>query len=730
MLKHICKYCLPALLLPGWLFAQTEDPARYFDAPNLGRKFGSLAIVPFFINGQDKFWFAASDSSEHNYYFIDPATKTKRNMSDLPVIAEKLAVLRKELIDAAAVRISGPGIGNDKGITVTYSGDRYLYAFSSGELEPVAAGAPKHNDWRNGLSPDRKWQLFARSHNLFLRRCADSAEFQLSNDASLYYSFGINDDDTSSVRDAPSEAVWIKGTARFYVLRKDRRRVGTMSVLHTLFNPRPRLETYKYELPGDKEVTQYELFIGDTASKSLVRIHTEKWKDQEITVLHAGRKIFFLRKKRTRDEMELCSVDPATAEVKTLIQETSRPFINEDLFKAAILQDGNRILWWSDRTGWGHYYLYDGTGRLKGAVTSGEWTAGRIVKIDTTAEKLFFYGYGRRPGINPYYAFVYSVQFSGKKLTLLTPENATHHVFMAPGGTSFVDTYSRIDMPPRTVVRRADGREVMEAWKPDMSRLYAYGWKAPEMFRVKAADGVTDIYGLMWKPFDFDSTRKYPVISQVYPGPQTETVWSEFTVLDRYNNTSLAQCGFVVVCMGHRGGSPYRSKAYYTYGYGNLRDYALEDDQAGLRQLAARYAFMDTTRIGIFGHSGGGMMAVAALCKYPDFYKVAVASSGNHDNRIYNRTWGETYQGIDTAFRFNVQLNQDLAAGLRGHLLLVTGEVDANVHPGNTYRMVNALIHAGKEFDMLVLPGQSHTYEGNFKSYFQQRLRNYFKEHL
>lgn len=730
MLSHCCRILLAAFITPLWVAAQHEDPAIYFDAPNLAKQLGTTSIIPFFVGGNDKFWFVASDSTEKNYYFIDPSTRSRRNMSDRLELAGMLEKLRHERIDTSAIKITGTGFGNEKGIGIEYKGERYVREFLSGNLVPAGKPQRAEGNWHVGISSDKKWELFAKSHNLYLRNCNDSVVHQLSSDAELYYSFAINDDDTSTSREMPSEAVWIKGTSNFYVLRCDRRKVGTMSVLHTLFLPRPRLETYKYELPGDKEVAQYELFIGNAENKQLARVNTEKWKDQELEVVYAGERIFFIRKKRTRDEMELCSVDPRTAEVKVLIHEISRPFINEDLFKVHVLAGGKEILWWSDRTGWGQYYRYNGDGRLLNAITTGEWTAGKILKIDTAGHKLFFYGYGRQPGVNPYYAFVYSVRMSGKDLSLLTPENATHNVFMGPQGKYMVDTYSRIDSEPRIVVRSVKGAVIMDAWKPDLSRLYQYGWKHPESFRIKAADGETDIYGLMWKPFDFDSTRKYPVISQVYPGPQTETVWSEFTVLDRYNNTSLAQSGFIVVCMGHRGGSPYRSKAYYTYGYGNLRDYALQDDIAGIRQLAARYSFIDTSRAGIFGHSGGGMMAVAAICTYPDFYKVAVASSGNHDNRLYNRKWGETFQGIDSSFRFEVKLNQDLVKGLRGHLLLVTGEVDANVHPGNTYRMINAMIQAGKEFDMLVLPGQSHTYEGMHKAYFQRKLRSYFKQYL
>ncbi|MVT10342.1 S9 family peptidase [Chitinophaga tropicalis] len=736
MLRHTFNILLTTLcLVPVGLSAQQQtDPAGYFDAPNLAKQVGSLTVVPFFIKDTDKFWFSASDSAENDYYLVDPTNGTRRVISDRVFLAARLYELRKEKIDTSAIRVSMPGVSRREGMQVIYRESRYKYDLVSGKLTENKQDEKKYADWRTGLSPDRKWQLVSKGHNLYLRRLRDSAETKLSADGELWYSFNLNDDDTSLTRESSTDAVWIKGTAQFYVIRKDRRRIGTMSVLHTLYPPRPRIETYKYELPGDKEVTQYELFVGDAEKGTFTRINTNRWKDQELEVLYGGSKVYFVRKKRTRDEMELCSVSLQDTAVKVLIHEVSRPYINEDLFAAAILNDGEDILWWSDRSGWGHYYLYNGNGQLKKQLTAGEWTAGKVAKIDTVARKLYFYGYGRQKDINPYYAFLYSVDLQGRDLRLLTPENATHHVFIDPQGKYFVDNYSRIDLEPRTIVRSTSGRMVMEVWKPDISRLYRYGWKKPEMFRIKAADGVTDLYGIMWKPFNFDSAHRYPVISQVYPGPQTETVWSEFTILDRYNNTALAQTGCIVVCMGHRGGSPYRSKAYHTYGYGQLRDYALADDKYGLQQLAARYPFIDTTRIGIFGHSGGGMMAVTALCTYPDFYKVAVASSGNHDNYIYNRTWGETFQGIqqkdDSTFSFSVPLNQELAGRLKGHLLLVTGEVDANVHPGNTYRMVNALIQAGKDFDMLVLPGQSHTYEGKHKEYFQQRLRNYFKQYF
>jgi len=355
---------------------------------------------------------------------------------------------------------------------------------------------------------------------------------------------------------------------------------------------------------------------------------------------------------------------------------------------------------------------------------------------------MFFYGYGKEASRNPYYAHAYRINWDGSKQALLTPEDASHQVYFSPTGHYFVDNYSRINQTPVAVLRDKQGKLISELGRPSFKKLFDYGWRAPEPFTVKAKDGVTDLYGIMWKPFDFDPSKKYPIISQVYPGPQIETVWTDFTVFDKYDNAPLAQLGFIVVCMGHRGGSPFRDKKYATYGYGNLRDAPLEDDKYGLEQLAQRFNYIDINRVGIFGHSGGGMMSTAAICTYPDFYKVAVSSSGNHDDRIYNREWGEVFQGVQevidttkkenstTSFKFKTDVNQTLAKNLKGHLLLVTGEADENVHPGNTYRVVDALVKANKDFDMLVLPGQSHHYDEIYQPYFERKKWRYFAKYL
>jgi dipeptidyl-peptidase 4 len=755
MMVKMRRYCflLAILCITAQTKAQQANyaAAQKYDVPNLRDKVGTLTVIPFFFNNDDRFWFLYEDQNGKNYYCIDPEKKEKHLLFDRQIIATQLQQIRKEKIDTGLINYNAPfGLtGKQQAVTVSYKGQLYAYNFYSRRLNLLNKEQNKPT-YPKGLagtaSPDKKWQLYARTHNLYLQKLGDTAETALSTDAQPYYSFSINEADTARrQQQLPVDAVWLEDSKRFYVIREDNRKVGTLSVVHSQAWPRPRLETYKYQLPGDSAVTQYELYTGDVTTGRLVTIKTAKWKDQQLEVVKTNfvsSEIYFLRKKRTRDEIELCAGNIATGEVRVIIHETGKPYINENLFKVSIINKGNDILWWSDRTGWGHYYLYDNDGTLKHAITQGNWTAGRIMHTDTLNNTLFLYGYGKEAGRNPYYAHVYKVGLDGKSAVLLTPENATHAIYFSPAGHYFVDNFSTINTPPQTILRHINGKLIMEVARPNVEKLYQYGWRPPEPFTVKAADGITDLYGIMWKPFDFDSTKKYPVISQVYPGPQTETVWTDFTVFDKYNNAPLAQLGFIVVCMGHRGGSPYREKKYATFQYGNLRNAPLADDKHGLEQLAQRYPYIDLKRVGIFGHSGGAMMATAAICTYPDFYKVAVASSGNHDNKLYNRNWGETYQGIKektdtllngrlvTSFPFITDNNQALAKNLKGHLLLVTGETDANVHPGHTFKMADALIKAGRDFDMLVLPEQSHHYEGVYKTFFEQKLRRYFAQYL
>ena len=368
-------------------------------------------------------------------------------------------------------------------------------------------------------------------------------------------------------------------------------------------------------------------------------------------------------------------------------------------------------------------------------ITSGEYVTTGIVGVDEKTRMLYFTAVGREAGEDPYFQHFYSVNIDTSVVKLLDPGNSSHAVALNDKNTFFVDNSSRIDTAPDSVLCDAAGNKVMDLEKTDVSALMEAGFRYPEPFMVKADDGITDLYGVMYKPFDFDPAKKYPVILYVYPGPQTESVTKTFS--PRNLNVALANVGFIVLEVGNRGGNPQRSKWYHNYGYGNLRDYGVPDKKAAVEQLAKRYAFVDLSRVGIYGHSGGGFMTAAAMFGFPDFFKVGISESGNHDNSIYNRWWSEKHDGVKevtaddgkVTFQYDIDKNQDIAGNLKGHLLLITGDIDNNVHPSNTYRVVDALIRANKRFDMIVLPGQRHGYTTDGDYVYWRRV-DYFAQHL
>jgi dipeptidyl aminopeptidase/acylaminoacyl peptidase len=713
------------------------------------------------------------------------------------------------------------------------------------------AGGPRRGLDYRVFSPDRKAYVFVRNHNLYLLETGENPlaalvlpiwsttlpgvlgqawamtagatmlrenkATQLTTDGAEDYSFGRMaqfgtgmDDDVS-----PPTVNWSADSKSFYATRVDSRGVQDLYLVNALTLPRPTLEKYKYPMPGEEAVRKSELFVCDRASKKMIHIKP-KWKDENYGDLRWGKssdELRFVRRDRLWRHAELCSTSIKTGESKCLILEgfENAPLTTQPIYT---IEETDEMIWWSERSGWGHFYLYDRNGKLKNAITSGLFRAERIVSVDPKNRVLYFRGNGREPNENVYYQHLYSVHLGGTGLTLMDPGDANHSGGGGGGGRGqagppgpaapsnlspsrqyLVDNCDRVDMAPVSVLRDATGKEIMKLENADLSRLYEVGWKMPERFTVKAADGVTDLFGDMWKPFDFNPKKKYPIIVHCYPGPQTEGVTHTFSADN--GNQQMAQLGFIVIQVGHRGGAPTRSKAYASYGYFNLRDYGLEDKKAAVEQLAARCPFIDIDRVGIYGHSGGGFMSAAALLQKPynEFFKAAVASAGNHDNNIYNNGWAERYHGMkevavnkdadaakngqatagsssgtgggtdrtrarrtrggaeddaedvegvsgkqttgqkaqggaeEMRFDIKVPTNTELAANLKGALLLVHGDMDNNVHPANTMRLVDALIKANKRFDMLILPGKRHGF-ADAQPYFTQRMWDFFADHL
>lgn len=734
--------------LANYREAERFMPANMWDAVF------SKAVEPLFIGDSDVFWYSYKTTEGKKYFIVNPEKGKQQLLFDNERMAQQLSAATGMTLNPQDLSISIRFEPDGKCGRILMGGKHFDFYPVTGECVEVVPETVKREPWKSqgrealllSWALDSSYAVFARGHDLWLMKKGETVAdaVQLTQDGEEQFSYS---DDDSSEEMFTAKGAWIPGTHCFYALHVDNRGLqGQWVMEHLKGRPHPEnsvmsVESKYYIMAGDKKVPQTHIVLIDADTREIIPVALEKWADQKVEHLYTtkdGKSLFFKRVRRTCDELDICRVDVATGEVTVVLNEVCKPYFSDRKQSITFMNNDTEFLWWSERTGWGHYYLYSIDGTLKNAVTSGAWMADEVVRLDEKRRELFVMGHGREEGIHPYYAMLYRASLDGNgEVKLLTPGDGNHHVVMCPSGKYFIDNYSRVDLAPRSELRDRNGKLVCELAEADLSRLFAMGWKMPERFTVKAADGVTDLYGTMWKPFDFDSTRQYPIISYVYPGPTHEALDLDFTVTGNHN-ASLAQVGFVVANMGHRGGSPLRSRAYRTYGYGNMRDYALADDKAGLEQLARRHAFIDINRVGIFGHSAGGFMSAAALMTYPNFYKVAIAMSGNHDNHIYNQAWVETFNGIketkdkngNTVFKLDVATNMELAKNLKGHLLLVTGDADDNVHPAHTLRLVNALIEAGKQFDMYMLPGQHHQYKGAADTFMRRKIWFYFGKYL
>ena len=647
--------------------------------------------------------------------------------------------------------------------------------------ELVGFKKPKRKpNWAN-ISPDEKTIVFGRNYNLFymdranydkaLKNEDDSTivEHAISKDGEQNFSwhsesaYGGGGETNVDVEKNKNKrkavyAMWSEDSKHIAITKVDNRKVKELWVINSIADPRPTLETYKYWMPGEKEAPIDHLMIVDMTAYTYKEINVSLFKDQDVAVwnktnnvntrddehkpsiwLGTNDKLYLSRTSRDLKKIDQCVVDINTGAVKTLLEESLNTYV--EIQKPGILKNSEEFIEWSERDGWAHLYLYDKEGKLKNQITQGPWHIEEVISIDEEKRIVYFSANGKE-NVNgslkedPYYLHLYKVNLDGTGLQLLNPGNFDHSFSMNDKKNYFVNTSSRINSTPTSALYSTDGKKLMDLETADLGSLFAAGYKYPETFKVKADDGITDIFGVMYKPYDFDSTKRYPIIEYVYPGPQTESVNKSFSKgMDRIDR--LAQLGFVVVTIGNRGGHPARSKWYHNYGYGNLRDYGLADKKATIEQLADKYSFIDRDKVGIHGHSGGGFMSTAAMFVYPDIFKVAVSNAGNHDNSVYNRWWSEKHNGVkenisdkgDTTFSYMIDKNPDIAKNLKGKLLLIHGEIDNNVHPSNTIRVVNALIKANKRFDMLILPTQRHGF-GDMSEYWFWKTADYFSRNL
>jgi len=598
------------------------------------------------------------------------------------------------------------------------------------------------------LSPDGKSAALIRDFNLWVRDVASGKETQLTTDG--VKDFGYATDNAGWVHSDRAVLLWSPDSKKIATFQQDQRGVGEMYLVETKVG-HPRLEAWKYPLPGDEVVTTIQRVIINLDGPKVIRLQLPpdqhrsticddvqcrggEWADVEWSA--DATHLAFVSTSRDHKHEQLRVADAATGAIRDVLDETAATQFESGQGKVNwhYLPASNEVIWCSERDGWSHLYLYDlATGKLKNQITSGDWTVTQLLKVDEKNRKLYFLANGREKGSNPYFSHFYRTGFDGKGLELLTPEDAEHQVVLSPSGHYFIDSYSKPDVPPVTLLRDENGKLLATVEKTDISRLLAAGWKPPVPITVKARDGVTDLFGLMYEPTNLDRSKKYPIINNIYPGPQGGSVGPPFFVDARGDAQALAELGFVVVQIDGMGNTE-RSKKFHDFYYANMGDNTLPDQIAAMKQLVEKYPWIDIDRAGIWGHSGGGFATADAMFRYPDFFKVGIAESGNHDNREYEDDWGERYQGLlvknaDGTTNYDDQANQNLAKNLKGHLLLAHGTMDDNVPPYNTLLVVDALIKANKDFDLLLLPNQHHGY-GAESLYMTRRRWDYFVRYL
>ncbi len=680
---------------PRVVTAADYERAERFLGPNVSQLVVGGEVSATWLPGE-QFWYRKATADGTEYVLIDPVAKSRAPYSPSPE-------------DTA-----GQGADN-----------RRAYFYRMGAMSDAVK------------SPDGKLEAFIRDWNLWVRDVGTKEERQLTKDGAE--NFGYATDNAGWRKSNRPVLLWSPDSRKIATQQQDERNVGDMYLVETRVG-HPRLQAWKYPLPGDSIVAMVHRVIIDIETGTVVRLkmspdyHRAMLGDDlsmsDYIWSPDGSKLALVSTSRDHKEAVVRVADAATGSVRTLFTETS-PTQFESLAGWRVLWSRNEVIWSSERDNWGQLYRYDLTsGKLINQITKGEGPVTEITRIDEKEGTILFGALGREKGQDPYFLHYYRVGLDGKNLVSLTPDDGHHSIQLSPTGKYLIDTYSKPDVPPVVTVRDGSGKLVMPLEKADISKLLATGWKPPIPITMKGRDGKTDIYGLMFRPTSFDPSKKYPIINNAYPGPQSGSTGSRAFMAARGDRQALAELGFIVVTIDGMG-TPDRSKSFHDSYYGAMgRDNTLPDQVGGMKQLAERYPWIDIDRAGMWGHSGGGFITADAMFRYPEFFKVGIAESGNHDQRLYEDDWGERYQGLlvrnpDGTDNYDVEANQNLAKNLKGHLLLAHGMMDDNVPPYNTLVVVEELIKANKDFDLLILPSQRHGY-GRQSNYMMRRRWDYF----
>ena len=699
-----------------------------------------------------RLWYRTTVTTGSAFIVVEPAKRTREPLFDQTRLAAALAAASGGRVEGTRLPFQTLDLSKDnRSITVNLPRGRWkcdLQAYTCVAADSTASDsrAPANSS----VSPDGKWAAYIKDYNLWARELATGKDVQLTTDG--VKDFGYATDNAGWVHSDRPVLTWSPDSKQIATYQQDERGTREMYLVSTNVGA-PKLDAWHYPYPGDSvifRISRVIIHLLPNGGAHVLRLDMPPDAHRSTVSDHVncggeicdaqwypdGSHLAFISSSREHKTAWFRVADARTGEVKTLFEEHSNTQVGdaslpENLWRP--LPASNELIWWSQRDNWIHLYLYDlTTGKLKNRITTGDGNVEDLVRVDEKARQIYFMAQGKDPSRDPYFQHLYRIGFDGKGQTLLTPENANHVITASPDGKYFVDAYSTPVVPPVTVLRDANGKVLQTLEKADISRLLATGWKPPTPFTVKGRDGKTDIYGLMFTPSKLDSAKKYPIIDYIYPGPQSGSVGPRSFSPARGDHQALAELGFVVVAIDGMG-TPGRSKAFHDTYYGHMGDNTIPDQVAGIKELAQKYSFIDVDKVGIWGHSGGGFATASAMFKFTDFFDVGIAESGNHDNRNYEDDWGERYQGLleknGNGDNYAAEANETYAKNLKGKLMLIHGQMDDNVPAENTQLVVDALVKAGKDFDLIMLPHARHGY-GVDSNYIMRRRWDYFVKNL
>ena len=712
--------------------------AEKFLPGNLMRQIQLADVTPHWIERSNRFWYRREAAKGSEFVLVDAERNATGPAFDHPRLAESLSHAAKQSYVPSELPFADfEFVDSGKGIRFSIAKTQWTCQLENYNCLRIEVESNLYET----LSPNGRWAAYVHEHNLYVRDVATGTVLQLTNDGGkdLNYAtpmpaLGLMVEQRTEEPRQPAAVFWSPDSSKFITYRVDSRNAGRFTSIQFVPSDqmRPRAFNYVYPLPGEL-LPKAEPVIFDILSGERVNVKTSAL---ELPAEEGGpgfdwfpdsKHVFYDYDERGNKAKELRIVDAGTGEQRVVIHEESKTYVDPGETFYKFDNTGGEVLWSSERDGWNHLYLYTQGGKFENQVTQGPWVVQSIVYVDEKSRRVYFIANGREKNEDPYQTHLYVAGFDGKNLQLLTPENANHSVSFSPDGSFFVDRYSRPDLPDTSVLRRAkDGSTLRVLEQASVDELLKTGWKFPESFAGKASDGSTDLYGLIWRPSNFDASKKYPIVEFVYTGPQSFFVPKTFGHALWLQH--MAELGFIVVMVDGRGTTG-RSRAFHEYSYRNLGG-AFEDHVAMIKQMAARYPYMDLDRVGIFGTSAGGYGAAHAMLVFPEFYKVGVSTSGDHDARLDKAWWNELYQGYPMEADYVAQSNVTMAPRLQGYLLIEHGDIDDNVHPVGTMRLVDALMKANRNFDMLFVPNMSHGESGEHRFYLMRRRWDYFVQHL